>query len=361
MSEDHIAIWTLNERGLKAALRLKDVAGVIKIFIPDSLKEANDRPIFIGYDNLADCVSASFNEYTAHVFIMATGIVIRTISRLIKDKLTDPAIVVMDEMGKNVISLLSGHMGGANSLTLNLATILGGNPVITTATDINSICAVDTIAMETGAVIENREMIKSISAAMLNREPVAIICDKDLYLKYYEKADSRPDHFNDIIEVNPKRYNAICIISEIQYPIPGDLMKRTLLIRPPNIVLGIGCNSNTGKDEISATVKRILDQKAISPLSINCVATIDKKKDEPGLVAYCESINKRLEYYNAATLNSVAYKGMSQPSPAAQRHVGASGVAEPAALLCAGEGAELIVKKIKAGNLTLAIARKRMV
>jgi cobalt-precorrin 5A hydrolase len=349
------------ERGLRTALKLRNEREVKNIFTPLSLVQFNNNPIIAGYNNFTERVRSTFNEYTAHVFIMATGIVIRTISNLIKDKTTDPAIIVMDEMGKNIISLLSGHIGGANSLTLQLASILGGNPVITTATDINCICAVDTIAKEIGAVIENREMIKVISAAMLNREPVAIICDNELYAKYYGNADYRPDHINDIIEVTPERYSAICIISEIQYPIPCDFMNRTLLIRPPNMVLGIGCNSNTGKDEISDTVKSILDQKAISPLSINCIATIDKKKDEPGLIAYCESINKRLEYYNAAALNSVVYKGMSQPSPAAKSHVGASGVAEPAALLCAGEGSELIVNKIKAGNITLAIARKRMV
>ncbi|MBN2419875.1 MAG: cobalt-precorrin 5A hydrolase [Deltaproteobacteria bacterium] len=360
MKEYHIAIWTLNDMGLRTALRLRNEPGVKTIFTPDLLKKSNNNPVITGYDNLADSITSAFNKYTAHVFIMATGIVIRIISRLIKDKTIDPAIVVMDEMGKNIISVLSGHMGGANRLTLQLAAILGGNPVITTATDINNITAVDTIAMETGSVIENKNMIKTVSGAMLKNEPVAIICDLELYERYYGSADYRPDHFHKFIDLNPHDYSAICIISEKQFRIPPDIMPKTLVIRPPNIVLGIGCNSNIRKEEISYTVNMILSQKGISPFSITGVATIDKKKDEPGLTAYCESINRKLDYYSAEDLNKVGYRGMSPPSPEARKHVGAMGVAEPAALLSAGKGAELIVNKIKSGNMTLAIARKKM-
>ncbi len=360
MKEFHIAIWTLNEMGLKRALRLRNEHEVKTIFTPVSLVKFNNNPIIKGYDNFTEGVSSTFNEYSAHLFIMATGIVIRTISKLIKDKTIDPAILVMDEMGKNIISLLSGHMGGANKLTLRLAALLKANPIITTATDINNIAAVDLIAMETGSVIENKDAIKIVSAAMVKNEPVAMICDHDLYDRYYDHTGYRPDHFNDIHDVNPARYSAICVISEKLFSLPPDAMTRTLVVRPPNIVLGVGCNSNTGKDEIASTVSRILRQEEISPLSVKCVATIDKKKDEPGLLAYCESINKKLEYYSAKELNSIIYEGMSPPSIEAQKHLGAFGVAEPAALLAAGKGAGLIVKKIKSGNVTLAIARKRL-
>jgi cobalt-precorrin 5A hydrolase len=360
LKEYNIAIWTLNEKGLKTALKLRGIAEIKNILTPASLKQSYDNPRISGYDNFSDSVREFFHEYNAHVFIMATGIVIRSISSLIVDKITDPAIVVMDEMGKNVISLLSGHMGGANNLTFQLADILRGHPVITTATDINGITAVDTIAREIGAVIENKDMIKAVSSAMLNDEPVALICDTCLYEKYYGNADYRPDHFHDVIDVNPHEYHAICIISEKQFQIPPDVLKKILLIRPPNIVLGIGCNRNTGEKEISSTVNRILSLKGISPLSITNVATIDKKKDEPGLLAYCNSINQGLKYYSAETLNSVEYEEMSPPSEEAQKHVGAFGVAEPSALVCAGDGSELIVNKVKSGNITLAIARKRM-
>ncbi len=360
MDKQSIAIWALNERGLRTALKIRGMTGVKNIFTPVSLKETYDNPRISGYDNFSACVRTEFHNYKAHVFIMAAGIVIRSICTLIKNKTIDPAIVVMDEMGKNIISLLSGHMGGANALTLQLADILNGHPVITTATDINNITAVDTIAMEIGAKVESREMIKTVSSAMLKNEPVAFISDTDLFNIYYGKADYRPDHYNHIIDVNPNEYSAICIVSEKQFSIPPDVLKKVLFIRPPNIVLGIGCNSSTGKDEIASTVERVLDQKAISPLSIADVATIDKKKDEPGLVAYCESINCELIYYSAEELNSVEYTGMSKPSEHVYKYVGAYGVAEPAALLCAGKGSGLITNKIKSGNMTLAIARKKM-
>ena len=359
MDKQPIAIWTLNERGLKTALRIRGIQGLKIIFTPSALKGSYDNPRISGYDDFSDSVKKGFHEYKAHVFIMATGIVIRTISSLIEDKTKDPAIVVMDDMGKNVISLLSGHMGGANALTRKLADILGGHPVITTATDISGITAVDEIARQIDAVVENKEMIKTVSAAMLNNEPVALICDKGLFDKYYGNSDYRPDHFEDIIDVNPHDYQAICIISEKNFLIPTDELTKTLLIHPRIIVLGIGCNKGTTEDEIKTTVEKILKQKGISTSAISDVATIDRKKDEPGLLAFCKSINRELKYYSAETLNSVEYEGMSPPSFEAQKHVGAKGVAEPAALECAGKDSELIVNKIKSGNMTLAIARKK--
>lgn len=360
MEEYNIAIWTLNEKGLRTALRLRGIPGIKDILTPASVKQLYDNPRISGYDNFSDTVCKDFREYDAHVFIMATGSVIRTISKVIEDKTTDPAIVVMDEMGENIISLLSGHMGGANRLTLQLASILNGNPVITTATDISNITSVDTIASDIGGVIENKDMIKPVSGAMLNSEPVALICDTNLFDKYYGDADYRPDHFHDIIDVNPHEYSAICIISEKQFQIPPDVLTKILLIRPPNIVLGIGCVHNTGEEEIASTVARILSLKGISPLSITDVATIDKKKDEPGLLAYCNSINQELRYYSAETLNSVNYQRMSPPSEELKKNLGSFGVSEPAALVCAGKGSELIVNKINSGNVTLAVARKKM-
>ncbi len=360
MEEYNIAIWTMNEKGLRTALRLRGIPGLKNIFTPASVKQLYDNPRISGYDNFSESVCKDFHEYDVHVFIMATGIVIRTISKVIEDRTTDPAIVVMDEMGKNIISLISGYMGGANRLTLKLASILNGNPVITKAIDISDITAVDTIAMEIGAVIENKDMIKSVSTAMLNNEPVALICDSYLYEKYYGNADYRPDHFNDIIDVNPHEYSAICIISEKQFLIPPDVLTKFLLIRPSNIVLGIGCTHNTSEEEIASTVDRILSLKGISPLSITGVATIDQKKDEPGLLAYCNSINQDLKHYSAETLNNVEYQGMSPPSEELRKNLGSYGVSEPASLICAGKGAKLVVNKVTSGNVTLAVARKKL-
>ena len=355
-----IAIWTLNEKGLKTALRLRSLKGIKDIFTSSKLKASYDNPRIKGYEKFSDSVRDNFHEYSAHVFIMATGVVVRTITGLIKDKTTDPAVVVMDELGKNVISLLSGHMGGANTVTMQLASFLGGNAVITTATDVNDIIAVDTIASEIGAKIENKEVIKVISSAMLKNEPVAFISDIGLFNRYYEQADYRPHFYRNIVDVNPNEYSAICIVSEKQISIPPDVLKKVLMIRPPNIVLGIGCNSGTSKDEIAATIEKVLEQKALSPLSISDIATIDKKKDEPGLLAYCESIGCKLKHYTSEELNHVEYMGMTKASENVYKHVGAYGVSEPAALLCAGKGAMLMMNKIKSGNMTLAIVKKKL-
>lgn len=358
MNEHRIAIWVLNESGLKTSLRLSNISGLKALFVPDSIKIANNGGTTIPYSNLKECVSLNFNKYSAHLFIMASGIVIRLIAGLIKDKSKDPAVLVADDQGRNIISLLSGHLGGANMLAIEVASVLRANPVITTATDISNIIAVDTIARETGSVIENRGMIKVVSSAMLKRAHVAMVCDPALYERFYGKADCKPDYFSDISLMNPENYSAICIISERIFFLAPAVLVKTLFIRPQCIVLGIGCNCNITENEISQTIDNALQEKGISSLSVACIATIDKKRDEQGLLNYCESTGRELIFFSADELNSVISHEMSPPSSYAQKHVNASGVAEPAALLCAGKGAKLILKKIKSGNMTIAVAQK---
>ena len=117
------------------------------------------------FERLQDAVAAHFGAYGAHVFVMAAGIVVRTLAGLMRHKSLDPAVIVMDETGRHVISLLSGHLGGANALTHRIAECIGADPVITTATDLRGVPAIDLIARERGLAIENHDAIRLISAA----------------------------------------------------------------------------------------------------------------------------------------------------------------------------------------------------
>ncbi|MBU1056056.1 MAG: precorrin-3B C(17)-methyltransferase [Proteobacteria bacterium] len=359
MDKKEIAVWTLNENALRLAFKCADIINAKALFTPSAKANGYQDVRLIVYDRFTQSLTEHFYEYEAHIFIMASGIVVRSIAPLIRDKASDPAVLVIDEKGKHVISLVSGHLGGANDLSARVASALGAEPVITTATDVSGIVAVDEIAQRIGAKVENKEMIKKVSASMLNNAPVALICDYELFETYYGKAGYKPDHFEKPNAAALSNYAAVCFITEKIFELDKELLEKSLFIRPHSLFVGIGCNKNTSQKEISDAVCEVFEQQGLSPISIAGVFTIDKKKDEAGLLEYVQTIGLNLQYYNAETLDNIDAEGMSAPSAYAQKYVKAKGVAEPAALLGAGPGSQLIVAKQKKGNVTVAVARKK--
>ena len=167
--QQQFAIWAVTPDGLSLALKVRDVFPGI-LHVSENLLPC-PAPCF-PFARLADCVKDRFSLYRAHLFIMATGIVVRVIAPCIATKTKDPAVVVMDEKGRHVISLLSGHIGGANRLTEAISEKLQASPVITTATDLHQVPAIDVIAMDHDLFIENPQAVKTVSMAFLGRRPV---------------------------------------------------------------------------------------------------------------------------------------------------------------------------------------------
>ena len=311
------------------------------------------------FGRLEPAVKKAFRTYPAHLFIMATGIVVRMIAPLLESKLADPAVVVMDEGGQHVISLISGHLGGANALTDTVADLTGADPVITTATDVAGIIAFDTLAQRIGAKVEPKTAIKATATALLNGQPVALVCDPNFYDAV------RPDvprvtHLNTADPEELKKFEAVCIISDTPLELPDPLKRKTLFIRPPTLCLGIGCNRATPKAEITAAVETTLKDFGLSPLSVFRIASADRKADEAGLKGFAKERAIPFVTYSADALNTVSetHTGLSPDSEHAMKHLGVKGVAEPAALLGAGEGAHLVIPKQKIGNVTVAVARR---
>ncbi|MBI5075189.1 MAG: precorrin-3B C(17)-methyltransferase [Nitrospirae bacterium] len=273
------------------------------------------------------------------IFIMASGIVIRTIAPYMRDKKTDPAVIVMDEKGQYVISLLSGHLGGANQKAEEIAGYLGGKAVITTASDLNKLPSIDLWAKANGLVIENWDLLSKTGTRLLNRGSISVLAEVEVEL---------PEAFIWTEDAG----TADMIISSKAITAGGK--KQALYLRPRNLVLGIGCNSGTSAQEIDAAVKKTLADHNLSFLSVRCISTIDIKMREPGLVLFTEKCGLDLHAFSADELNTV--KGVT-PSHAARKATGAQAVAEPSALLAAGSG-QLLVPKQKIGNVTVAVARK---
>jgi cobalt-precorrin 5A hydrolase/precorrin-3B C17-methyltransferase len=300
----------------------------------------------------SEIVPELWNKHKALIFIMAAGIVVRTIAPLIKDKTADPAVVVLDEKGRFAISLLSGHLGGANEIAEEIADFLKGNAVITTASDINNMPSIDLWARENDLALEDREIIPHIAIRFLNNGVLKV------YLQMAEDSSQEseiklPEGF---LEVSDPTSADLLITNKNLFTVHDShfTAKGQLYLRPKNLVVGIGCNSGTSEMEIEDAVKKTLEESNLSFLSIYFLATIDKKAGEKGLVAFAQKYGFSITTFTSDELNTV--EGIEK-SEAVFKSIGAQAVAEPAALLASGSD-KLLVPKQKIGNVTVAAAEK---
>lgn len=293
---------------------------------------------------LKDWTKRQFIESQSIIFIGASGIAVRAIAPYLKDKTTDPAVLVIDEKGEFVIPILSGHIGGANELALTIANYLGATPVITTATDINHKFAVDVFAKKNNLYIANMEYAKNISAAVLNDQPIGFHCEFDC-------------GFN-LDRLIPKGLSTkadceygICI----SFNQEQKTFMKTLNLIPRVLTLGIGCRKGKSFEEIEHAVLEVLKTQNLSIFAINKVATIDLKKEEQGLIQFCDQYNLRMETYSAETLEKV--QGTFIESDYVKSITGIGNVCERAAILGSLNGT-LILEKIAGNGVTVAIAMK---
>ena len=277
-----------------------------------------------------------FSSMDAMVFVGSVGIAVREIAPHVRDKATDPAVISVDELGKFVIPILSGHIGGANDLALEIAVALGAVPVITTATDINKRFSVDAWAARNGYVIGSLSRAKAVSAAIL---------EQDIPLKSdYPIVGTLPNGviLGDFGEVG------ICISVYRDEP-----FERTLRLIPRILHLGIGCRKGTDISVIREAVDTVLKENNIDHRAVKCVASIDLKAEEAGLLAFCQEQKLPVIFFSAEELKAVP--GEFTPSVFVQSITGVDNVCERAALI----GAEkLIVKKTARNGVTVALAQE---
>ena len=281
-----------------------------------------------------ELLAENWQRYDGFLCIMAAGIVVRGIAPLIRDKFSDPCVLVLDPEGRFVISLLSGHVGGGNSLAEKVANITGGVPVITTASDTLGLVPLD-LWMLTQNLHCNRQELTSLSTLLVNKGFLKIYSDIDI--------ESLP---SGLIEVYSPQ-EADLIVSHRIYP-----GIETPFARPVNLVVGIGCNRNTPVIEFEEAFTELLTDNTLARQSIRCLASIDKKNDEIGLLEFSTRLNIPLEFFSSDQINTLQNLEISF---AALGAVGAIGVAEPTALLGAASNS-LLCRKRKWKNITMAVA-----
>lgn len=350
-----IAIITITRNGARLGARLKNSFTNADLYaLPKYLGTAGKDAVAIEGE-LSSLFKQFWPEIDGFVCIMATGIVIRSVAPLLKDKTSDPAVVVMDDAGKFAISLLSGHLGGANELAERCAFILGARAVITTATDANGLPSFDMLAKENGWGIEDASRVKILNSLLLDDEKIAVVDDSGLVRSFFHGQGRLQFHDSFVAGLRSEAKGFLFVTNSI---IPPQLRSEALLVlRPKNLVLGIGCNSGTAADEIEGVVLSNLRRLFLSTASIAAIATANAKSGEAGLLEAAERFAVPLICYGSQELNEVAVP--SPPSDHALAAIGATGVAEPAALLASG-GGKLLLKKIKSGNVTLAVAVKEL-
>ena len=291
-------------------------------------------------------------DFGGFLCVMATGIVVRSIAPLLQGKDQDPAVVVMDDAGRFAISLLSGHLGGANALATQCADLAGATAVITTATDVNDLPSFDMLAQENGWRIEDLSRVKVLNALLLEGKEIAVI-DPTGKVAEYCGGKGNLLFVEDCEQTAQSSAKGVVLVTNGLLPPTVDL-ERALVLRPVDLCLGIGCNRGTAADEIASVVSRHLAQLSLSDRSIKCLASAEAKADEEGLLAYARDKGIPLVFFSSEELNGVNVP--SPPSEHAFAAIGARGVAEPAALLAAA-GGKLLLHKVKDGNVTLAIAQ----
>ena len=283
-----------------------------------------------------ECYGQAFGASDLLVFVGACGIAVRKIAPYVRDKRTDPAVVCVDEQGNFVISLLSGHIGGANGLAKTIAQAIGAVPVITTATDVNGKFSVDTWAAENGCVIDDMKLAKAVSAAILERNVP--------FSSALPIVGRLPDG------LTLENTGTLGIYVSFQESAP---FARTLRLIPRILHLGIGCRKGTPKETIAQAVDRVFRENRLDSRAVCLAASIDLKQEEPGLLAFCRERELPVKFYSAAQLRAVP--GEFTPSPFVRSVTGVDNVCERAALL----GAErLLVKKTADCGVTVAVAVK---
>ncbi|QWV96886.1 cobalt-precorrin 5A hydrolase [Geomonas nitrogeniifigens] len=344
-----VAIIAITANGAKLGATLKRGLQQGTLFVLEKHAAADAVPFS---ERLPALMARLWPDFDGFVCIMATGIVVRSIAALLQGKDQDPAVVVVDDAGRFAISLLSGHLGGANALAARCADLTGATAVITTATDVNDLPSFDMLARDNGWRIEDLSRVKVLNALLLEGRTIAVVDPTGKVAKYCGGKGNLL-FLEDLEQAAQSGASGVVLVTNRLLSSGVDL-ERTLVLRPVDLCLGVGCNRGTTAEEIEAVVARHLAQLSLSERSIKCLASAQAKGDEVGLLAYADGKAIPLVFFSSDELNGVAVP--SPPSEHAFHAIGARGVAEPAALL-ASNGGRLLLNKVKDGNVTLAVAQ----
>ena len=364
-----IEIISFTSQGSGLAEKIKEIMKVYGNVQVTSGKEKNI--------SLQTWTENAFSKAQVLIFVGAAGIAVRAIAPFVQDKFKDPAVLVVDEKGTYVIPVLSGHVGGANAYALQLAEKLQAQAVITTATDINQKFAVDVFAKKNQLFIKDRAWAKEISAAILGGEKIGFFCEGQVTGTIPEEVvteqviGTMPEEVvaEQVIGTMPEEVVAEQVIGTMPEEVVAEEGKVTEKYRinvgihntcqliPKAVTVGIGCRKGKSAEEIEIFVLEQLGKQQIAMESISCVASVDKKKNEAGILAFCEKYGLEFQTFSPEELERVP--GEYTQSEFVEKTIGVGNVCERAAI-CAWKQNRAHILQFKAAQngMTLAIAEK---
>lgn len=337
MPKIRISVICFTEQGRILAERIREVGSMT-----DSETEVFYKPA----EGVAVWAGEQLEKKRAVVFIGACGIAVRAVAPYIRDKLTDSPVLVLDEKGRYVIPILSGHMGGANEMARLLAGRLGAEPVITTATDLNDVFAADLFAKENGLQIMNREGIAKVSSKALEGGRISISIEEECkkFLRHIPEELER-------IPYPPAEEVDILVSTKKE-----DSERAVLILKPKEYYIGIGCKKNKTKEEIGAYIHENLRKIGITVSDVAGIASIIRKKDEAGICEWAAENRVPFLTYSEEELSAV--EGDFQSSNFVKQTVGVDNVCERSAWKASGEAGIMVLGKQAADGMTIAVAKR---
>lgn len=332
-----IAIISVSDKGKDLASKLKEKLDDDSTIIRTDLYHKNVRKNF----------PILFNEYDAIIAIMASGILIRSIASLIESKVTDPAILNIDDNGNFVISILSGHLGGANKLTHKIAELINATPVITTSTDVNKRLGIDVLAKDLYLSIDDSKEILFFNKAILDEKKLNFKINPDGNFDYLF------DYLNNVtLEMDVSfDYSKEVDADEIHVALDG----HEIILKERKIVVGIGCRRGKEFEKIQEGLFKSIDELNIHKSRINMLASAEIKKDEAGILQLSKELDIPVNFVEIDKLKLFESRDV-QKSDFVYSKFGIYGVCEPSALITAGFDSKLIYKKTSYDGVTISIA-----
>lgn len=346
------SIIAVTRRGARLGGQLLSSLPNSELYVPKKFSAESGSHGF--EESVGEVIRREFGRSRDLVLIMATGIAVRSLASEMKGKYKDPAVVVVDESGRFVISLLSGHLGGANALAETMASSIGAQPVITTSSDVSGNIALDLLGRDFGWQIENRSNLTRASAALANGDEIGLYQDAgETDWKGKMPENIHPFSTLDAL-MDSSREAGLIITDRVLSHKHRALLERAVVYRPRSLVVGIGCNRGTSAPQLEEAVTHVFRENALSLKSMRKIATVDLKRDEEGILVFAQNHDLEIDFWGKDDLEKEACP--SEPSEAVLENIGIPGVCEPAALLSSGN-TQLLVPKTKLGDITIAIAR----
>ena len=316
-----LAVITVTEKGVRNGLKIKEKTDCDVFTISKFMKE---KTLLIE-NGLQNFFEKNLLKYDTFLFITASGIAVRTIAPFIKSKDKDPAVLTMDEEGNFIISLLSGHLGGANEAAKILGEITGAVPVISTASDVSGKIAVDTIAMKINGKLESLESAKKVTSL--------IVAGKEVDIKVPENMENE----------NPQGVILISNRKNIEIA----------KIIPQNIVVGIGCKKNKEAEKIIDAVKDSFEKLNLCEESIRVFATVDIKENEAGIIGTAEYFGKELKIISREEIQKI--ENNFETSEFVKKSIGVGAVSAPCAFIEGKGKGKFLSEKLKYDGITISI------